>query len=71
MPRFAPPSFPAARILVVDDEPGNVRLLELLLRRAGYTDVTGTTDARDVPRQLAEHGADIVLLDLLMPDVSG
>ncbi len=71
MPRFALPTFPAARILVVDDEPGNVRLLEILLRRAGYTDVAGTTDARDVPRLLAGQGADIVLLDLLMPDVSG
>lgn len=38
----------AARILIVDDEPPNVRLLERVLEPAGCTNVTGTTDPRRV-----------------------
>ena len=38
----------AARILIVDDEAANVRLLERLLQREGYTAFRSTTDARQV-----------------------
>ena len=37
-----------ARILVVDDQEANVRLLERILERAGYTNVATTTDSRQV-----------------------
>ena len=37
-----------ARILIVDDEVANVRLLERLLVRAGYTTLRSTTDSRQV-----------------------
>ena len=37
-----------ARILVVDDEPANVRLLERMLAEGGYRYVKSTTDPRQV-----------------------
>jgi putative two-component system response regulator len=62
---------PDARILVVDDEPPNVFLLERILAKAGYTDVTTTTDPRDVEDLVADLGPDVVLLDLHMPHIDG
>lgn len=60
-----------ARILIVDDEPVNVRLLERLLARAGYPQVTSTTDPRRVGRLVEALDPDLVLLDLHMPHRDG
>lgn len=59
------------RILVVDDEPANVILLERLLGRAGYTSVTGTTEPEEVVKHLQTTPPDILLLDLHMPRIDG
>ena len=58
-------------ILIVDDEPANVALLEAILDRAGYASVRGTTDPRQVARLVAEAEPDLVLLDLSMPFLDG
>lgn len=42
-----PEQFLAARIVAVDDQPGNIRLLEALLGEAGYRHLTGLTDPTD------------------------
>ena len=60
-----------ARILVVDDEEPNVRLIERVLQRAGFTQVESTTDPRRVQHLLAEFEPDLILLDLLMPHLDG
>jgi diguanylate cyclase (GGDEF)-like protein len=60
-----------ARILVVDDEPANVRLLERILQSAGFTAVRCTTDSREVAALVREYQPDVVLLDLHMPDPDG
>lgn len=60
-----------ARILVVDDEPANVRLLERVLSREGYAGVVGITDARRVPDLFRAFLPDLILLDLRMPHVDG
>ncbi|HEY5198724.1 MAG TPA: hypothetical protein VIJ51_17020 [Solirubrobacteraceae bacterium] len=39
------PTFEAARILVIDDDPANVMLLERLLEGWGYHDIVATTDS--------------------------
>lgn len=60
-----------ARILVVDDEPANVSLLERLLERSGYNNVESTTDPRRVAPLCAESLPDLILLDLMMPHMDG
>lgn len=58
-------------LLLVDDEPGNLDLLEALLGGEGYTHLVCTTDPREVRRLVAEHEPDLVLLDLHMPHRHG
>ncbi|HYS17597.1 MAG TPA: response regulator [Candidatus Binatia bacterium] len=60
-----------ARILVVDDEPANVRLLERMLTDAGYRQVRSTTDSRQVLALYGEFQPDLILLDLMMPHLDG
>jgi len=60
-----------ARILIVDDEPANVRLLEIILQQAGYRNVYSTTDARQSLPLYKSIGPDILLLDLTMPYLDG
>jgi putative two-component system response regulator len=60
-----------ARILVVDDEDANVALLKAILKRAGYQDVRGTLDPREVMDLVESFEPDLVLLDLRMPHVDG
>ena len=61
----------SARLLIVDDQRSNVRLLEHTLRRAGYAEVTATMDPAEVAALHREHGYDLILLDLQMPHVDG
>lgn len=60
-----------ARLLVIDDEEANVRLLERILAESGFTDVIGSTDAREARGLVETHDPDLLLLDLLMPYVDG
>jgi putative two-component system response regulator len=60
-----------ARILLVDDEPAIVRLLEQVLQRAGYRSVHGTTDPLAAERLFLEVRPDLVVLDLSMPELDG
>lgn len=58
------------RVLIVDDEPANVQLLERLFGRAGY-DTHGTTDPTQVAAKVAALTPDLILLDLHMPVLDG
>jgi signal transduction histidine kinase len=60
-----------SRILVVDDNPANVALLEAILDSAGYRDVQGLTDPRGVLGRFVEREHDLVLLDIQMPHLDG
>ncbi len=66
-----PVEVPGPRILIVDDQPSNVRLLEHTLRRAGYAEVMSTTEPRQVTGLHLEHDYDLILLDLQMPAMNG
>ncbi len=61
----------AGRILIVDDEAHNVRLLEEILRREGYAHVLAATDARHAVAAFRDCGPDLVVLDLHMPYADG
>lgn len=60
-----------ARILIVDDEPANVALLERILSKAGYTNLRTTSDPREGLKLWQEFQPDLLLLDLTMPHVDG
>ncbi|HZO58386.1 MAG TPA: HD domain-containing phosphohydrolase [Solirubrobacterales bacterium] len=60
-----------ARILIVDDEPANVLLLERLLERAGYENFVSVTDSAQVLALCTQRPPDLVLLDLHMPTPDG
>ena len=57
-------------ILVVDDEPAVRRALERALRLDSY-DVELAADGREALDRLAEHPADAVILDVMMPGLDG
>ena len=58
------------RILLVEDEPAIAEPLEYLLTREGYA-VTVAADGRAALDAYARAGADLVLLDLMLPQVPG
>jgi putative two-component system response regulator len=58
------------RILIVDDEPSNILLLETFLADSAH-EIRGVTDSHQVEQAFAEFDPDIVLLDLHMPDPDG
>ena len=60
-----------ARILVVDDREANVRLLEGMLRIAGYTSIESTTDPTQVCELHRKRRYALILLDLQMPGMDG
>ena len=61
----------ACKILIIDDEEPNVRLLERTLARAGFDNFISTTDSREAAMLFAEFQPDLVLTDWLMPDFDG
>ena len=66
-----PADLRSARVLIIDDQQANVRLLELLLQRAEYTHVLGTTDPSQIYALMDEFQPDLVLVDLHMPQLDG
>ena len=60
-----------AKILIVDDQPANVTLIEKMLDIDGYINVISTTDPTQVEGLYLEQNSDLVLLDLNMPVMDG
>jgi len=60
----------AGRILIVDDEPANILLLESILANTAG-EIRSLQDSRQVEQVFTEFEPDIVLLDLHMPDPDG
>src|SRR6202453_1312039 len=59
-----------ARVLVIEDEADLQQVLDYNLRQAGH-EVIAATRGQDGLRLAREHHPDLVLLDLMLPDVSG
>lgn len=70
MPIEPAPASNAARVLVIDDEPQIRRFLEISLRAQGYR-VTLAESGRAGLDALAAQGADLVVLDIGLPDIDG
>lgn len=60
-----------SKILIVDDEPANVKLLDQMLRQAEFRSLRTTTDSREVVEIYQEFQPELVLLDLKMPHLDG
>ena len=59
------------RILVVDDEAQNTRLLKLYLEQTNDYEVREENDAKAALSAAEEFGPDLILLDVMMPGVDG
>jgi putative two-component system response regulator len=58
-------------IVIIDDEPANVMLLERLLDQHGYTNVQGFINPEKGWEYVSNNTVDLLLLDLQMPKLSG
>jgi len=60
----------AYKILVADDEPPILRLMEFILAREGH-EMLVAVNGEEALAQVAEHKPDLILLDIMMPRVDG
>jgi len=58
------------KVLIVDDEANIVAALEFLLRRGGY-EVMAAQNGEEALRRVESFAPDLVLLDVMMPRISG
>jgi len=58
------------RIMVVDDDPDTVSILARHLQREGFVAIEAVSGAECL-RLVREHPVDVILLDLMMPDMDG
>ena len=68
---FSEPELHRMKILVIDDDRMTVSLLEQLLQRHGYSRVLGITDSRVAIETCQTFDPDLILLDLIMPELDG
>jgi CheY-like chemotaxis protein len=68
--RVAATDLTGARVLIVDDEPLNLKLLERRLSQLGFTSVAAT-GGREALEIMGRESIDAVLLDVNMPDMDG
>jgi DNA-binding response OmpR family regulator len=57
-------------VLVVDDDTEYIAMMKLILRKTGF-DVSGASSCQDALEKCENINPDIILLDLMMPDVDG
>ncbi len=62
---------PSGRILIIDDESVNIKIVRKYLRDVGFNDIISTTDSSDVFDLIDEAKPDVLLLDLVMPVLGG
>lgn len=63
-------SFRKQKVLVVDDEEQNVRLLSKIILNEGH-DVVTAYNGKEALEKFEEHSPDLVLLDIVMPEMNG
>jgi len=60
-----------SKIMMVDDESIMIELIQIFLEETGYTNFYGVPDSRNAINEIHATKPDILLLDLVMPEVSG
>ena len=66
----APSAMPPARILIVDDDPANREVFEVVLVSEGFEVVTAAC-GEEALLCVAQQPFDLILLDVILPDISG
>jgi CheY-like chemotaxis protein len=61
---------PDGKVLVVDDEPQVVWVLQFSLEAEGYSTVAAT-DGVEALERIGEHHPNVMLLDIMMPEMDG
>jgi DNA-binding NtrC family response regulator len=62
---------PAQPILIIDDEESILLAIDTILRMVGYNNIITCQDSRRAMDLIARHHAELILLDLTMPNLSG
>lgn len=65
------PTLLDAKILIVDDQLPNIEVLEHLLELKGYYNIKSITDPREFEQEIVNFQPELILLDLMMPHISG
>ena len=60
-----------ATIMIIDDEPINIEVVQAFLEEEGYRHFVKLSDSTKAMELIEEHRPDLLFLDLAMPDVSG
>ena len=60
-----------SKIMIIDDEPINVKVARKYLKLEGYENFVQTTDSREAMAIVEKERPDVILLDIMMPHVSG
>ena len=63
--------FASSTIMIVDDEPTTIEMLEMFLQGEGYEHFVTTTEPREALAIARSEAPDVLLLDLMMPQVGG
>jgi putative two-component system response regulator len=70
-PRDAVISSETAKVMIVDDEAFNIKVVQKHLSLAGYKNFITSVDPRPVMQMIAKEMPDVILLDIMMPEISG
>ncbi len=69
--RSTMPSRGPRTILCIDDNPANLKLLQIVLKRLPGVTVVNTADPKQAVALAAQHRPDLALVDIQMPDIDG
>lgn len=58
------------RVLVVEDNPNNMKLINLVLKKHGYETIGAVTGEEGVEKAGTEN-PDMILMDIMLPDIDG
>lgn len=59
------------KILIIDDEPGIVKMLETILHKEGYTFIGSAFTGQEALEKISRHPYDLIVLDVMLPDTDG
>lgn len=59
------------RILLVDDEIGILDMLELILKKEGYSYIKKVQSGQEALKEIEDYEPDLIVLDVMLPDING